>query len=203
MVNGIDVSDWQGTVDFSALQAADYRFSIAKSTEGTDNAQETFARNLAVSRERKIIFGAYHFLSWSDDPVAQAAAFLKAYTPTKGDLPPALDCEGDLPTDPQVAISIMATWLDYVEAHLPSGRRCLIYGDYSFFHDYLGDARSEFSGHPLWVAAYGNSSPVDLGPNVAIWQSSEGVVHGVCDGTPPDLDQFLGSSQALEAFVLP
>ena len=43
-LNGIDISHWQGTVDFAKVRSAGYRFVIAKATEGIGFTDDNWAK---------------------------------------------------------------------------------------------------------------------------------------------------------------
>ncbi len=200
-VNGVDVSDFQPNVDWAQVKSSGHSFGISKATQSTDNVQTTFAGNMSSMRANGMVAGAYHFLSWHTDPVAQAQHFLSVYKPQNGDLPPALDCEAcDVSAD--AAIAQMAKFLQTVEPHL-GGARMLLYMSYSFPSGNLNGG-SDFSGHPLWVAAY-NSDPTPPVPppwqNVVMWQYTDALqVAGISGGV--DGDRFVGTLADLKAFAL-
>jgi lysozyme len=209
-VNGIDVSDFQGTqIDWGRVKNSGYSFAVTKATQSTDNVQQSFAHNIAGIRAAGMVAGAYHFLSWHTPPAAQAANFLSVYQPRNGDLPPALDCEA-CDVGPQAAIAQIAGFLQAVEPHL-GGARMLLYMSFSFPDGNLNGG-SDFSGHPLWVAAY-NNDPAPPVPaawnagNVVMWQYSDGqipqaqpAIDGL--GVNVDRDRFVGDLDALHAFTL-
>jgi lysozyme len=199
-VNGLDVSDFQGLIAWEDVRASGYSFAIAKATEGTGNYQVTLPGNLTGGRAAGLIMGAYHFLDWNEDPIAQANHFLANYTPRVGDLPPALDCES-CTCDSAQAVSKVSAFIAEVEKHL-SGRRMLIYFSLSFPSDHL-QGGSGFSGHPTWVADYGVAEvPVpDAWTKTTIWQYSDTGKVGGIDGDV-DLDRFVGTLDDLKAFVL-
>jgi GH25 family lysozyme M1 (1,4-beta-N-acetylmuramidase) len=183
------------------VKGAGYEFVIAKATQGTDNVQATFPAYRDRVRSTGMRFGAYHFLDWTQDPVAQAQHFLSVYTPKSGDLPPMLDCEA-CTVSPTAAIMQMTSFLENVEPKL-GGAKMLLYMSYSFPTDHLNGG-SDFSGHPLFVAAYND----DLDPPVptawkaaTFWQWTDSAqitgISGNVDG-----DRFLGTSAELEALTL-
>lgn len=65
-IHGIDISHYQGEIDWEELSNAmvmDYplRFVIVKSTEGSTRLDKRFRDNFANAREYGFIRGAYHF----------------------------------------------------------------------------------------------------------------------------------------------
>src|ERR1700754_372611 len=76
MLHGIDVSNWQGAVDWSRQADRGVSFGFAKASEGGDFVDKWFARNWAGMRENWMVCGAYHFARPKGSPLAQARHFL-------------------------------------------------------------------------------------------------------------------------------
>src|SRR5580765_6643007 len=75
-VTGIDVSHYQGTVDWAKVAASGRKFGIAKATEGTGYVDASFAANWAAMANAGVIRGAYHYFHANLDPVTQAQHFV-------------------------------------------------------------------------------------------------------------------------------
>ncbi len=58
---GIDVSHYQGEVDWSLVASGDVKFAFAKATEGTHFTDDRFSRNWRHMQEVGLFRGAYHF----------------------------------------------------------------------------------------------------------------------------------------------
>ena len=71
-VSGIDVSEFQGAVNWGAVKASGQAFAIARVSDGTGHIDATFAPNWAGIRAAGMIRGAYQFFEPSEDAVAQA-----------------------------------------------------------------------------------------------------------------------------------
>lgn len=194
---GIDVSRWQGTIDWSAVAADGVEFAFIKATEGGDYTDPRFAANWAGAQQAGVARGAYHFYRPQTDAMAQAAHFLRTVQLAPGDLPPVLDVEV---TDGRSAAQIAAgvrTWLQEVER--ATGRRPILYTRASFWTGQMGGG---FGGYPLWVAHYGVSSPSIPAEwsGWTFWQHSDaGSVDGIGGGV--DLDWFNGDREEFEAFI--
>jgi hypothetical protein len=67
-LSGIDVSSYQGTIDFNSLRAAGLSFVMSKATEGLTYSDPTFAYNFAGTASIGLVRGAYHFAHPSEDP---------------------------------------------------------------------------------------------------------------------------------------
>jgi lysozyme len=71
----IDVSRWQGDIDWNALaESGLVRFVLIKATQGTDFIDPKFRANIAGAKAAGIAAAPYHFLT-DDDAQAQAAHF--------------------------------------------------------------------------------------------------------------------------------
>src|ERR1700743_1690699 len=94
VVQGIDVSHYDGTIDWAMVKASGIDFAFMKATEGTTFVDPEFAANWKAAGDAGVIRVVYHFFHPMDDPAAQADFFVAtAGVPGKGDLPLALDLE--------------------------------------------------------------------------------------------------------------
>lgn len=179
VIRGIDISDFQGTPDFSKV-ARQVSFVYAQATYGCQGSywDDTFKANHDGARGVNLPFGAYHFLLFSQDPVAQAKAFLAETKDRLGTLLPMVDVENDSGTTGSAAgnVAHLAAFTDYVEKAI-GGKKMLIYTGFYAWQDLMDDSDG-FAGHPLWIAAYGETSPV-LPPawkDWAVWQFTSGLI---------------------------
>ncbi len=60
-VPGIDVSKYQGRIDWTAVATTPVRFVILRATLGNDYRDGQYGRNAAGAREQGLTVGAYHF----------------------------------------------------------------------------------------------------------------------------------------------
>ncbi len=197
-VGGVDVSDHQGSVNWSTVARSGVQFALAKATEGETFVARTFATNWAEMQDAGIVRGAYHFFRPVDDPQAQAEHFLRNVQLGQADLPPGLDLEARDGVDPGTLILRVGQWLDVVKTAI--NRTPLIYTSPSFW-EALGAPRG-FSDYPLWIAHYDRSSPtIPRGwSTYTVWQyTSKGSVNGINGNV--DLDVFNGTPDDLTAFV--
>lgn len=155
-IHGIDISHYQGTIDWELLknamiQGCPLRFVIIKSTEGASRLDENFRTNFNQARDYGFIRGVYHF--WSNKSTArdQAYFFLDKVHLTDGDLPPVLDIEHK-PEDKSVDDfqRDVLTWLHIVEDRYHV--KPIIYTNYKFKEDYL--SAPVFDDYPYWIAHY-------------------------------------------------
>lgn len=200
-IKGVDVSHFDGTVDWGAARRDGITFAIIKATEGTSFVDNRFAANWANTRANGIVHGAYHFFRPKSDPIAQADFFVRiAGSPKSGELPPVIDLEV---TDGLTAAQVAAgarTFLQRVQQK--TGRVPMIYTSVRVFNSLLGGPPG-FNPYPLWVANWNVRCPNIPNPPWTRWtfwqNSATGTVAGFSD--PVDVDRFNGTSADLMAFV--
>lgn len=155
-IHGIDISHYQGKIDWEQLTNAmikgcPVRFVIIKSTEGSSRLDENFRENFNQARDFGFIRGVYHF--WSNKSTAreQAYYFLDQVHLTDGDLPPVLDIEHK-PADKSVEDfqRDVLIWLHIVEDKYHV--KPIIYTYYKFKEQYL--SAPVFEDYPYWIAHY-------------------------------------------------
>lgn len=156
MIHGIDISHYQGEIDWGKLQNATIKgqplgFIVIKATEGASKMDENFNDNFYQAREYGFIRGAYHFWSNKSSARDQAYYYLKQVHLEKGDLPPVLDIENK-PKNRSVEDfqRDVLTWLHIVEDKYHV--KPIIYTYYKFKKNYLSDQR--FDNYPYWIAHY-------------------------------------------------
>ena len=176
-LSGIDVSKWQGNVNWQAVKQSGVAFAFARATYGSSEVDSHFDANWQGMKTAGLARGAYHFFVTADDATQQANLFLRTVASLEaGDLPPVLDVEAQSGTGGNL-VSGVRTWLDLVAQKL--GRQPIIYTGPSFWNEHL---TSGFGSYPLWVAEYGVSSPkpVNGWDGWTFWQYSQsGAVAGV------------------------
>ncbi len=199
--NGLDVSHYDGTIDWSMVQASGRAFAFARATDGTSYVDPTFAANWSGMKQAGVIRGAYHFFEPGMDPVAQATFFVQTMGALAADdLPPALDFEV-AGTDAGAAAADALTFLTTVESL--TGRRPIVYASATFVNSSLANP-AWLEGYSAWVANWSVSCPNVPAPwtSWTFWQSSDtGSVPGAQTGPVTDLDVFDGSLADLQTFV--
>ena len=71
-IHGIDVSKYQGTIDWNAVAGSGVKFVWIKATEGGDLVDERFQANWQGAKLAGIPHGAYHFVYWCRPPIEEA-----------------------------------------------------------------------------------------------------------------------------------
>ena len=62
-VKGVDVSHYQGEIDWRALRQNGVRFAYIKATEGASLRDPRFTENWRRSHDAGMVRGAYHYFS--------------------------------------------------------------------------------------------------------------------------------------------
>jgi len=200
-VPGIDVSHWNGVIDWKQVRGDGIRFAFIKATEGDTYEDDTFPPNWKGAKSVSILRGAYHFFRPNIDAKKQADLFINYVKNTGdlGELPPVLDLEVQDAQPNHVIISRSKAWLDRVQSQL--GKRPLIYSSPSFlkfqFSELGGGPPAWTKDYDLWLANYDPTPWLPPGwPRWKFWQHSKtGVVNGIDELV--DLDWFNGTLDEL------
>ena len=197
-VSGLDVSHYQGVIEWPEVAAAQPAFIFIKATEGRSLRDHAFLHNWTKAGEAGIRRGAYHFFRPEVDPAEQASLFFGTVLLQPGDFPPVLDVEdaGNLP--PTLLVSAVREWLDLAE--LRYGVKPILYTGQNFYNRYLA---GKFNDYPLWLARYDRQQPVTIcGRDYQFWQYSDrGRVRGIKGKV--DRNVFTGSYAELQALLIP
>lgn len=193
-VSGIDVSKYQGVVDWPAVQKAGVSFAFIRVSDGLDSLDEHFAKNWTGAHAAGLLRGAYQYFRPSEDAAAQAALFLQAVRRLRpGDLPPVLDVEtlDDLPA--KDVVQQIRTWLSYVAKR--TGRTPILYTNSS---TWTALGAPDLGAYLLWMARWEAQCPPPLSGFARwhFWQyDSDGRVDGIAGAV--DLDWFNGTLEDL------
>ena len=150
-LRGVDVSEYQGEIDWPVLAAQNVRFAYIRATEGSGYADPRFAANWAGAAEAGVPAGAYHFFSFDSPAETQAENFIAVVPISQGALPPAIDLElyGAYKRHPKQrddVVKEVRALSDALEAHY--GRKPLLYVTRRSYMLYVRGAEQE---NPLWV----------------------------------------------------
>ena len=166
-LNGIDVSKYQGQIEWAKVAADGIAFAFVRASDGkTADNETTFAVNWAGANGAGLITGAYHILRPSEDldsVRAQARLFLRrigeAMPPEQRQyLPAVLDVEVSAAITEEAYAAAIRTWIAEIESDPRfAGRPTIIYTRASFWRE-IGDP-IEFASRPLWVADYSRDPP--------------------------------------------
>ena len=185
---GIDVSSWQGEIDFSQVKASGIEVVYIKSSEGFRSVDSYFEQNYTNAKNAGLKVGFYHYVTARsvEDAVRQANFFVSTISGKNPDCKLAMDFEsfGSLGREEinQIALTFMQTVKNV------SGKDVIIYSD-----EYNANStfESNLATYPLWVAQYEVSEPTvrEHWSNWAGWQYTDrGEVPGISSYV--DRDKF-------------
>lgn len=199
---GIDVSEYQGRINFAGLQLQiqnrRIEFIVVRATMGKDGVDARFRRNWEGIRTLPVKRGAYHYYRPNENSTLQAENFIKIAKLQSGDLVPVLDIEkhSTIQSGDKLREGLK-NWLRIVEDHY--GVKPMIYTGDHFFWEVLHN--QGFDEYPIWVANYNPIIEPET-QNWTIWQFSErGSLPGI--GEKIDLNVLVGGKRRLEELVIP
>ncbi len=197
-VRGVDVSHYQGAIDWEELAADGHDFAFIKATEGKELKDKAFFANWQLAGRTGLRRGAYHFFRPEVSPDDQARNFFSQVDLVPGDLPPVIDVEerGKLSTGQLVKrVKQLAETFE-----LRYGIKPIIYTGQNFYNRFLA---GQFDAYPLWLARYDRDEPVTVcGRAYHFWQyTDEGELPGVVGRI--DRNVFFGTHLDLAMLCIP
>ena len=185
VARGIDVSNFQGTIDWNQVKAAGIEFAILKVGPVYGKPDSTFERNATECERLGIPYGVYYYsyarsVTDANKEADRTLAWLGGHHPS---LPVYYDLEDNyILQDPNFSkdklAQIAQTFCNRMEA---VGFKSGIYANLNWFNNYLNSP--SLSGYDHWVAQY--NWRCDYAGSYSFWQySSSGNVPGVngrCD----------------------
>ena len=201
-VFGVDVSSYQGEVDWSVLAEQGVEFAFIKATEGSTLQDRQFRSNWEGAQAAGVRPGAYHFLSYDSPGETQAENFIDQVPVTQGALPPVVDIEfygsylEDLPEKEHVH-AILDPLLERLEEHY--GVKPILYVTYRSYYRYL--AGEGYGDYPIWCSSL---TVFPLMPRWDFWQYSHTARLDGYTGSQQqiDLNIFRGSREQFDRFGL-
>ncbi|GLY68722.1 hypothetical protein Atai01_53410 [Amycolatopsis taiwanensis] len=210
---GLDVSHYQGRIDWTAVAAGGAKFAYMKASEGTTYLDPMFATNYAGSANAGLVRGAYHFgLPDVSSGAAQAMFFLAHGGGWVGDgrtLPSVLDieynpygsadwagwCYGLSPAQVTAWIADFAGTV-----HDRTNRWPVIYTTNGWWSNCTGNDAG-FGDDPLWIAP--SNSDAGGAPTIpASWAAYTFFQYAASGPFPGDQDVFSGTPDQLLAFAV-
>ncbi|WP_446666087.1 GH25 family lysozyme [Flexivirga sp. B27] len=199
---GIDVSAYQGNVNWSSQWNAGVRWAYTKATEGDYYTNDYFAQQYNGSYNVGMIRGAYHFANPAGRSAsAQADYFVKhggGWSKDGKTLPGMLDIEYNpygstcYGYSKSGMVTWIKTWLN--EYKRLTGRDAVIYTTTDWWTTCTGNSTAFNSTNPLWIARYASSPGTLPGgwPYYTMWQYTS---------SPIDKDYFNGDLSRVRALA--
>ncbi len=197
-VHGIDVSRWQGDIDWRRVHRAGVSFAYIKATEGGDVADPLFRQNWRNAGRAGVVRGAYHYYYFCRSPEQQARWFIRHVPRDTRALPPVLDMEWTHNSrsckrrpDGRTVRREAARFMRLIEQHY--GQRPIVYTTVDFWRD---TDISKLRNTQFWLRSVAGH-PRDVYENArwVLWQySGTGRVPGISGNV--DLNAFSGNLAA-------
>ncbi|MBQ8687833.1 MAG: glycoside hydrolase family 25 protein [Ruminococcus sp.] len=150
-VKGVDVSSYQGEIDWKTLSSQDVSFVFMKATEGSSYVDACFDYNYEAAKKTNLAVGAYHFFSYDSDGKTQAENFINTVASFDGMLPPVIDLEfyGDKEKNPperEYVDTQLKAMLEALEDHYKL--KPIIYATEKSYELYLA---GDYEEYDIWI----------------------------------------------------
>jgi lysozyme len=194
-IHGVDVSKFQGDIDWSTAGRSGVNFAFIKATEGGDHLDQRFQENWHNARRAGVLRGAYHFYYFCRTPIEQANWFIRNVPREANALPPVLDMEWNHLSrtcrrfpDAITVRREMRVFLDRITQHY--GKRPIIYSTPRFYEE---NELWKVRGASFWLRTVaGHPSEKYPGRSWNFWQyTSTGRIPGI-EGDV-DINAFSGT----------
>lgn len=182
---GIDVSQWQGNIDFEQVASAGIRIVYIRSSMGSNYVDPYFEQNYQRAKAAGLKIGFYHYVTARTISQAryQAQFFVNTVSGKDFECRLAMDFEDLIGLRQETANQIGLTFIQAVEEI--SGKEAVVYSD-------ISNAASVFGGgltnYPLWIAQYGDAVP-DAAVNWPSWAGWQYTDRGQIPGIEGAVDR--------------
>ncbi|MBI3551743.1 MAG: hypothetical protein HY077_04435 [Elusimicrobia bacterium] len=193
-VRGVDVSHYQGAIQWEKVKNGGMSFAFIKATEGSDLTDDKFLANWQGARRAGLKRGAYHFYNFCQKGALQADHFMKIVPAVSGALPVAVDLEASnscrkMPSKAALRQGVGAFIAKIKKAY---GKTPAIYVNEDYYGKYF---KGENDPYPVWITDTGKPPELPDRGEWTFWQFSfKGQVPGI--GGYVDLDVFNGDAPA-------
>lgn len=201
-VRGVDVSSYQGKIDWDTLASQNISFAFIKATEGSSYVDPYFAENYQQAQQTGLRIGAYHFFSYDSSGETQADHFIATVSPIETMLPPVIDLEfyGDKeanPPSPETVRPQLDILLNRLEEHY--GMKPILYATEKSYSLYLAGAYTEYD---IWIRNVITQPSLSDGRNWTFWQyTNRAKLEGYWgEESYIDLNVFQGTAQEFQAY---
>jgi GH25 family lysozyme M1 (1,4-beta-N-acetylmuramidase) len=190
-IKGIDVSHYQGDIDWEKVKNAGVKFAMIKAGGSDDGLYQDnyFEQNYTNAVENGLAVGAYYYgcAITENEAIAEAQHCLSILKNRSIGLYVAYDVETDRQAGAgkdQLTKSIIA----FCDTIKKAGYKPMVYANVNFFTNFIDIAKLRTMGYDIWVAHYGVDAYDSIAFPARIWQSSSsGQIDGITKNTV-DLD---------------
>jgi GH25 family lysozyme M1 (1,4-beta-N-acetylmuramidase) len=179
---GIDVSRWQGDIDWSKVNDDGIDFAMIRASYGTANVDTKLAANVAGCEKNGITYGFYHY-TYAETPGEariEARYFCELISSYNPEFPIVLDIEEKFyqKMSRKQVTDIIDAFASVVESY---GHKLTIYSYANFLTNYTNLSYIQ-DHYTVWVASWGTEEKLNAwyDGDFIMWQySSTGKVSGI------------------------
>ena len=202
-VRGVDVSSYQGTIDWDVLASQNIQFAFIKATEGSSYIDRNFMENYTNVIRTDLRIGAYHFFSYDSSGKTQAENFIAVVQKSNDMLPPVVDVEfyGDkdekLP-DKAATQAELSILLIELENHY--GKKPIIYAVKKSYDLYIA---GKYMDYDIWIRNVIKHPTLSDGRDWTFWQYANREVLVGYSGPEKHIDMnvYNGTQKDFEAYA--
>lgn len=181
--NGIDVSKWQGTINWQKVAQENIDYVMIRSSYGYEDTDPKLKSNVSGCEKYSIDYGFYHYTYAKNVSEAKKEAkyFLKTIKNYSPDYPLVLDIEEPFynKMSRKNVTDIVVTFMEELEN---AGYFAMIYCSPSFVNDRLDMSR--IKDYDIWIACWGDEEKLNTyySGHYGMWQySDEGKISGISE----------------------
>ena len=201
-VKGIDVSAYQGEINWKTLAKQPIEFAFIKATEGSTYKDKYFTKNWEGAKDTNLRIGTYHFFSFDSKGETQAQNYIQTVPRDKNALPPVIDIEfyGDKEKNPPAPKQVekeLTAMIKILEDHYD--KRIIIYTKPKAYKLYI---QNKFKESDIWIRSVLSKPSLEDQKSWTFWQYSD---RGRMEGYQGkekfiDLNVFRGTKQEFDNY---
>ena len=193
-IHGIDLSHYQGNVFWEIIgDNTKMAYVYLKATEGGDNRDDKYVRNIELAHQYGLKVGSYHFYRPKIEQQKQLENFMTQCLPGDQDLIPMIDIETTSGLRTDEFCDSLFKFIDLVEKAYK--QKPLLYTFTNFYNRYL---IGKINDYKLMIAQYTQREPVLRdGRDFEMWQyTGKGQINGINGYV--DKSRFMGNHKLRE-----
>lgn len=201
-VRGVDVSSYQGLIEWETLAEQGISFAFIKATEGSSFTDLFFSYNYKQAQKTNLRIGAYHFFSFDSPGETQAAHFIETVPKIDSMLPPVIDIEfyGDKKSNPPQAETVreqLSVLIGLLREQY--GVSPILYATEETYALYLA---GQFADCDIWIRNVFTSPNLSDGRDWTFWQYTNREKLDGYEGADRfiDMNVFSGTAEDFEAY---
>ena len=192
--NGIDVSNWQGYINYANVKDAGIDVVYIKASQGTNIKDAYLDINYENAKSNDLKVGFYHFLTATNEYQAEEEArfFASVISGKVPDCKLVMDYEVFNGSSREEINNISRAFIETVEEL--TGKEVIIYSDLSNTQNTFNESLAE--NYKLWLAYYGDYN--ELTDVETSWEQYVGIQYtdrGVIDGIDGNVDRDLFTAE--------